>query len=183
MTEYRAPLLAWGILILVLAALWLGPGTLIASRVATLADRIERNDALSARYEALATRASAMAEDLRRIDTAPPERALLLRGASETQALAGLQEQVKQILGDSGAAVSGLQPRPARMRGPWRMIGLTVQFTADTPALQKALHALEAGRPLVVVETMQVRTRGQAGTPRPLEVSIEIAAFADGEAR
>lgn len=183
MSEYRTPLLAWGILLLVVAALWLGPGTLIASRVATLSERIERNGALSARYEALAMRANAMAEDLRRIETAPPERALLVRGVSETQALAALQEQVKQVMADSGAAVSGLQPRPTRIRGPWRMIGLTVQFAADTAALQKALHALEAGRPLVVVETLQVRTRAQAGSLRPLDVSIEIAAFADSEGR
>lgn len=183
MSEARTSLLAWGILLVAAAVLWLGPGSLIASRVATLAERIDRDDALAARYEALAARSAAMAEDLRRIETAPPERALLLRGSSETQALAALQEQVKQILADSGAAVTGLQSKPMRNRGPWRMIGLAVQFTADTGTLQKALHTLEASRPLMVVEAVRVRTRTQASAPRPLEVAIEVAAFADGEGR
>lgn len=183
MSDYRAPLIAWSILALILAALWLGPGTMIASRVAALSERTERNETLAVRYEALVARAGMMAENLRRIETAPPERPLLFKGASEAQVVAALQEKVKQVLGDAGAAVSGLQTRPTRPRGPWRMAGLTVQFTADTPSLQKALHTLETGRPLVVIEALQVRSRGPAGGPRPLDVSMEIAAFGDGETR
>ncbi len=175
-------LLAWAILLLGLAALWLGIVLPVAGHVAAARHETARLATLAERYEAEARGGDAALQRLRDLATGAPETSLLLPRATDAQSQAALQERVKALLTQNGGVLTGLQPQAARMQGPWRSFPLTVQFTADMPALQRVLHAIETQEPTILVEMLQVRGRAAAGGAPALDVALDLAAFGAGAA-
>ena len=164
-------ILAWAILALCIAALWLGLGLPAWRHLESTSAEIARLTALAERYETEAARRPLRADGS--IDAA-----LLTSAATDAQGQAALQERLKGILAEAGGVLTGLQPQAAQAEGPWRVFALSAQFTGDIGALQQALHRLETARPLIAVEAVQVRPRGRPGAGAGLEVAIDLAAFA-----
>ncbi len=82
-----------------------------------------------------------------------------LTGASDTIAGAALQNRVKRIGEKSGAKINSSQILPTKTENGLRRIGVKLRLEADIAALQKFLHRLESGRPLLFLDKMQVRKR------------------------
>ncbi|WP_119419876.1 type II secretion system protein GspM [Desertibaculum subflavum] len=164
------PVLAWAILALGLAVLWLGLGVPVLRHLDATQGEIARMTTLAERYE-MAARVPAPA-------AGSIEAALLMPAATEAQTQAALQERVKAILAVAGCVLTGLQPQTPEAAGPWRAMPLSVQFTGDIGALQRALHGLESARPMIAVAAVQMRPRGRPGAGTGLDIALDLAAFA-----
>lgn len=115
---------------------------------------------------------------------------LLLAGNSDAAATAALHDRVRELIAASRANLISIQALPSSeigaqggqpaspLAGP-RRIGLRVQFAADLPGFQRVVHALESGRPAVLVANMYLRARTAraAGQVNPLDVQMDLVAF------
>jgi len=115
---------------------------------------------------------------------------LLLAGASDAAATAALHERLRELVAASRASLISIQALPAAEAAPQaagqaavsggpRRVALRVQFAADLPGFQRIVHALESGRPAVVVSAMYLRARSAraAGPANPLDVQMDLVAF------
>lgn len=115
---------------------------------------------------------------------------LLLEGATDAAATAGLHERLRELIAASRASLISIQALPAAEAAPQaagqaaatggpRRVALRVQFAADLPGFQRIVHALESGRPAVAVTSMYLRARTAraTGLVNPLDVQMDLVAF------
>jgi hypothetical protein len=116
---------------------------------------------------------------------------LLLSDASDAAATAALHERVRELIAATRATLISIQAltpsdlgaqapgRPVSAPTGPRRIGLRVQFAADLPGFQRVVHALESGRPAVLVSGMFVRARTARASAQvnPLDVQMDLVAF------
>lgn len=109
---------------------------------------------------------------------AAADTALLLPAGSEAQAAATLVGFITSVVEGAGGSVIALQPRAAEGKEEGTIL-LRAQFAADLQALQAALHAIEAAKPLLLVEALLVRARRTANSPEPakLDVTLDLLAY------
>jgi general secretion pathway protein M len=145
--------------------------------IATLTDRLHR-------YRAVAAQAPQYRQAL---DTmrARDGRRFFLKNTAPNLAGAEMQELVRGAIEANGGRITTSQNMAAKEEGRFKQIGVTVQFFATTPNLQKVLYALETQVPYVVVDNLTLRPlnafRGfkpAAGQEPELNVQLEASAFA-----
>lgn len=171
---------ALALLALLLGAVLFGPALAYLGLIQSGSDEIERQTALLQRYRALT--------DTPRPDpssnAAPPD--LLLPEIPDSQAIARLQETLKAAATASQVQIQGFQvlrtePLPGAVK-----IGIRVRGSGDVAALGRLLYAVEASRPLLVPENLQVQAHpagaGAASSEAPaaLEFQIDVSGFKAG---
>ena len=82
-----------------------------------------------------------------------------LAGETESLAAAGLQLRMKEAIKESGGQVRSIQNLPAQAEDDFTRISARVQFTGSISTLQQVLHALEAVRPIVFIENIDIKNR------------------------
>lgn len=180
---------AVGLLVLVAVAFWRFAVEPVwrgwrddAEAVAAHRDAIGRFRGLAAAREDYA---SALAEIRRQSGRSDA----LIRAASATLAAADLQQRVKALVETAGGTLVSAQPGEGAAAGPFTRVDLSVRMLITIDALQKVLHDLESGAPLVVIDELQIpsrqsraaRRRGrqvvQPETGTQLDVRLKAAAF------
>lgn len=169
---------AVAILLGLLAALWLGPIDLYFGQLAAGSRRIAAATALLGRYRALAAPEQPAA--------APPaaDAALLLPNVPEAQAAAQLQETIKGAAAHAQVAVRGMQVLQARADAGAVRIAIRVSASGDIASLGRMLYALEAARPLLYPDNLQIQSRPPvaANGAMPLEFQFDVTATKAGGA-
>ncbi len=184
-------LLAVGLLAAVAAAAALGVVLPLRALQHSLGEEVAHYQRMLATHQAVAggrgeaTRAAAAADPQAMAE-------LLLAGTTDAAATAALHDRVRELIAASRANLISIQALPSSEAGPQaqpgqpatapsgpRRIGLRVQFAADLPGFQRVVHALESGRPAVVVSGMFLRARSAraAGQVNPLDVQMDLLAF------
>lgn len=104
---------------------------------------------------------------------------LLLAGGSDAVAMAGLHERTRELIAAARATLISIQQLPPGEEAGHRRIALRVQFAADLPGFQRIVHALESGRPAVIVTNLYLRARTSRaqGTANPLDVQMDLIAY------
>lgn len=167
--------MAWALVVLALLAGYIGIANPLVmlhaerqARVDLLGETISNRLALVAGGQALADR-----------------RELLIRGddgklgiipARDTTAVARLQEHLRLAAAEQGLRVDTLRVLADRARTPLREVAVRASLSGSVAQVQRLLHGLESGTPMVRVSTINVL--GRPGTP-DLEISLEIAALAE----
>lgn len=145
--------------------------------IATLTDRLHR-------YRAVAAQAPQYRQAL---DTmrARDGRRFFLKNTAPNLAGAEMQELVRGAIEANGGRITTSQNMAVKEEGRFKQIGVTVQFFATTPNLQKVLYALETQVPYVVVDNLTLRPlnafRGfkpAPGQEPELNVQLEASAVA-----
>lgn len=113
-------------------------------------------------YERMAARMGPLQADLARLETERPEDADLLGGGNDSLAGAELQDIVKKIVVGNGGKLESTQILPAQTEGSLGRVMVRTRFSATVPMLQRILHAIESGRPLLFVDSIEIRS----GAPR-----------------
>ena len=138
----------------------------ITPRVARLQGLIEHQDALRVAAE----RAERLMVDL--VYPVTEDRAAVS---------ARLQQDVRQMLVDSGLSVSNSQVLPVREQAMFDYIGLKLTVSGSIEALDSGLAALSAHRPLLLVESVEVwpnrtsrRKNDDAEAPQSLSASLQL---------
>jgi general secretion pathway protein M len=141
----------------------------IAPRVARLQGLIEHEDSLRLAAE----RAERLMVDL--VYPVTEDRAAVS---------ARLQQDVRQMLVDSGLSVSNSQVLPVREQAMFDYIGLKVTVSGSIAAFDSGLAALSAHQPLLLVESIEVwpnrtsrHVKGDKQTPQFLSATLQLLAL------
>ena len=171
------------ILACALALLWIGPVSAYLDLVADNADRIGERQQLLQRYRALSADNHSPAQLL-----PPGETGLLFPDIAGSQALALLQETVKSAAATAKIQIQGFQVLQTEPLAGATRIAVRVRGSGDTAALARLLYAIEASRPLLYSDNLQVQSHATqpaaavgAGTPA-LDFQLDVTGFKPGSA-
>jgi general secretion pathway protein M len=148
-------------------------------------------DALENRIEVY-RRVAAQAPELKQALDAMRQRdghRFFLRNTAPNLAGAELQDLVRGAIENNGGRITTIQIAQPRDEGGFRQIGVSVQFFATTPNLQKILYNLETQTPYALVDSITVRPlnafRGfkpPPGAEPELSAMLDASGFALAEA-
>ena len=174
--------LAVGLLIMVLGGCYTVLIAPLVSQYRANALDIERARLLLGRYDEISERAaqenprpSASRSDDWRED--------FLQGQGDQVLLANLQKTLSHIV-----ATSGAQFTSARMLAPQELddltlLGIRLEFTGGLDAIRKAIFAIEAGRPRMIIRSAKLRplrpVQAQSGSTQPPVGASPISAQLD----
>jgi general secretion pathway protein M len=107
---------------------------------------------------------------------------MLIPAVPEAQALALLQETVKSAAAAAQVQIQGLQVLRSEGEAGVLRIGVRVRAAGDVASLGRLLYAIEAARPLLYPDNLQIQSQPAApGTPpSPLQFQLDIAGFKAG---
>ena len=131
---------------------WLGKYRFYQDTIAQMQDRLQRFQAISMQRETLETQLQHI-----RQDNSIEE--FYLAKSSTMLAASDLQQQVKSAIESLGGALVSTQVLPVTTEGTFSRVAIRAQVTADTEILQRLLHDLEASRPLLFIDELQVRSQ------------------------
>jgi|HubBroStandDraft_6_1064221.scaffolds.fasta_scaffold248584_2 hypothetical protein len=120
-------------------------------------DRIAGQRTLLARLTAVAAQESRVTAVARETD-AQAEHGEFLVGPNEGVVVADLQTRLKAIAEAAGARLRSVQSLPPKTRDDVRYVGARLDVYGTVEAIQRALHAVEAGKPYLFVGAAVVRT-------------------------
>ncbi len=178
----RRRLLALGLLVALLGALGLGILAPMLDGMAEAAEHEERQRSLLARLERVSAQGPALRRELEALEAELADPALLLRAPSASQAAALLQESVRRLLEAEGIAIESVQALPAVPQGPLLRLGLRAELRAGIEPLSRALQAMAAHQPPLLVREALIaapeqRAGGLAAEPR-LSVRLDVQSLA-----
>jgi hypothetical protein len=165
---------ALAILLILAVAVWVGPVEAYLGALADGAARIDAETALLQRYRALAA-AGLPAQ------SAVPGPDLLIPDMPEMQAAAMLQETIKGAATAAQVEIRGMQvlqePGASRSAGT----GIRVNASGDIAGLGRLLYAIEAARPVLYPDNLQVRASPASGQTAPrLEFQLDVSGIRAG---
>lgn len=112
-------------------------------------------------------------------------RRFFLKNTAANLAGAELQELVRAAIEGNGGRISTSQNQSPRDDGRFKQIGVTFQFFATTPNLQKILYAIETQQPYLLVDNLTLRPlnafrgfRPAAGQEPEINVQLDVIGFA-----
>ncbi len=165
---------ALAILLTLIGAVWIGPVAAYVGLLRDGAEQIAAKEQFARRYEAL-------------VDSRGPDQLAALKdpvlfpGLSDAQALATLQEAVKGLATKSHVEIQGLQILPSDSQAGLSRIGIRIRATADMDGTNGLLYAIEASRPLLYVDNLQLRPQMANNVPTPvLDLQFDVSAFKPG---
>ena len=168
-----------GLLLVALLALVL-PLWLIGQRYGeALADRGARLE----RYQRQAAARPALERKLEAVRAQGGQR-FFLKAAAGSLAAAEVQDRVRQVIDSNGARVVSVQVGQPKEDGRFRQVSVTVQMNATVGSLRRALVALEASEPYLIIDSLVVRSQVPPGfRPAPgfdpeVFVQIDVSAYA-----
>lgn len=181
--DYRR-LAAWGAvlaLVLVLLSAMLGP---VVARHREYDAEIARDRQVLERLTRLEVSRDRIREAARRYREEDLASLVYSQEMPSAQIALDVQKRVTQILDKSGAEVKTVASfnLPAE---DFQGSGIKVTFTGSLESVATALHEIESGRPLLVVEEMDIKplmqgrmARGAQQQPAPQSVQVQLAVVA-----
>ena len=167
---------ALAILLALAGAVWIGPVAGYLGLLRDGAEQIATKEQFVQRYEALVR---GRGPD----PLAAVKDPVLFPGLSDAQALAMLQEAVKGLAANSHVEIQGLQILPGDSQAGLSRIGIRVRATADMDGSNGLLYAIEASRPLLYVDNLQLRPQMANNAPTAvLDLQFDVSAFEPGPA-
>jgi general secretion pathway protein M len=172
-----ARIAALGILVAIAVVLWLGPVGAYRDLVSAGARELAGKEQLLDRYRALV--AGTRAEDRPASD-----RALLFPALSDAGAAALLQETLKAAATSAQVEIQGIQMLPSEVVPGAQRVGVRLRGSGDIAGLNRLLYAIEASRPLLYTDNLQIQSRAMrpAQAPAALDFQFDVAGFKPGPA-
>ncbi len=172
-----------------LAAVALLVGVVTLAAFGAVLPAIDHARGLAEEAETLKRQVDRFARELRETGAAAPveiAEPALLEAPNPTMASAGLQDRVERLVEEAGGRMRSVRVETAEPLGPALRLPLTAELTIGMAGLEAFLHAVEAERPYVLVEGLEItrgRTRRNADAPIEVSVRVRLAALmtpADG---
>lgn len=104
--------------------------------------------------------------------------------ASDAQSSAAVQASVQRIFTRAGARVRSVQTLDVQQEGALRRVGVRVAVTGTSNEINRALEALTATRPVLMISSGGIQTMGDSRRPvddikaPPMQATFDIFAFA-----
>lgn len=106
-----------------------------------------------------------------------------LDGETDALAAAALQRRITTLFASAGGGIRSVQVLPTREEAGLRRVTIRLQFTSTIEPLVRVLHELEAGRPVLFIDNLDIQSRLPVGAaegddPEPtLAVSLDLYGF------
>jgi general secretion pathway protein M len=154
---------------------WLWTGDAEADQAA--ADRL-------ARLTALAQRRPVFAEQVRSLQKALADPALLWSGSSPALISAAVQAQLRQVISAAGGSVRSTTELPVVPEHGLLRVSLRVDAEGTVETLQRTLHAVEAATPILIVDDLMVTAPDGGSTeaerPPVLSIRLDVTGYGRG---
>ncbi len=150
-------ILAVGLLLIPLALIHLA---VVAPYLDYLEENRERIEDLKFQLQRLqraAAKAPIWRRQLKTLESAHSGEQHFLKGTTTTLAAAELQNRLGEIIRTAGGETTSTQTLAGKAEGAFTRVVVRVRFTASTRALRRILHTVEAEKPLLIVENLQIR--------------------------
>ncbi len=148
-------LLAVGLLLLAIAAVWMMTIAPLSAKLGELQDRIEQERIMLGRLAAASAGQPGPAEGQQNA-VAARMNSLLIQGESESIRVSAVQSRVMEVLSIHRVKPRSTRNLTARERGGFRLAGVQLHLTAPIEQLQAVLHELEQHKPLLFVEALHI---------------------------
>lgn len=140
---------------ILLGGVWLGGSVLVwplVTRLTDARDQIEQERVLLGRLleEARTLTSQTAAQDQ------DPDQSLFLPSGSEAEKMAALQTRIEQVAATAQVQLKSLQPSGEQTQGPLQVVGIRAVASGSIDNLQAFLHALESGRPGLIIAALDV---------------------------
>ncbi len=139
--------------------------------IAEAAHRLERLHAAVARTPAMEAEVAARRDALRSAD-------LFLRESSNSLAAAELQQVLRTLVEEAGGDTGSTQVMEPNDVDGFTRIGVRIRLVGDIETLRQFLHEVEARRPMLLVDDIQIqpdarRQRGGQREDRPVILAVQ----------
>lgn len=163
------------VLLAILAALWLGPVNAYVSLIGTGSAQLASVEKKLADFRSLAETPGDP-----RAGTDP--QAVFLPEASDAETVALLQETLKRAATASQVEIEGLQILQVEPVSGARRIAVRLRGRGDMPGLERLLYAIEAARPVLYPDNLQLLSRPAAAPAAPtmLNFQLDVSGFKQG---
>ncbi|MBV8889764.1 MAG: hypothetical protein JO305_08875 [Alphaproteobacteria bacterium] len=184
-TDPRGQLVAVALLLLVVGLVYL---FLVAPVLGLYAERqavLDQRRMLAPRLAAAGDALPALRAQAAALRGAPAEK-ITLDGSSDAIASANLQSHIEELASPLGVTIGSTESMPIETRGPYRRIGLRLMVSGEYQSLLKLVAALEASRPPLVLDNLQIHAKMNWGlaSPNPnLDAALEVYGFRDDETK
>jgi hypothetical protein len=146
---------------------------------------IDRQRELLGRFEAFAANRDT-AETVAEQAKAAMQGGLFLGGETDALRTANLQALVTDVADKNGVRLSSTRALPVQEQDGLRLIGVQAEFEADMKRLQAVIAAIEARRPVLFVQSVQIAplaSRRRDSDELKVRFGIFGAVAAQGEAQ
>jgi len=178
MTEHntmRARALAVGLLLAAFLLLWFGAVTPYREALSRSQQELEEIAAQIQNYRRVA------GADVTEDGAGEEVTALLLPGKTPAAAAAYMQQNISGLISSSNASLLSFELISAETpeAAPLEPLTGRIRVTANTQALRAMLHALEAQRPLLVLDNLFVRARSNldAVPGGNLDIQLDVSGY------
>ncbi len=172
---------ALGLLVLLAGAVHLALVRPYLGHVAALQEELAQQRTLLGRLAAVAELEARLPE-LEQRAAAASKSGAFISGASEALMTAGLQSRLAALAAEAGVRVRTTRALPARERDGTRLLGVQVQLAASIGQVQRIVHAIETGQPMLFIEGLHLAApSGRPASPEDaelLETRIDVFAAA-----
>ncbi|MBY0226288.1 MAG: type II secretion system protein M [Hyphomicrobium sp.] len=138
---------------LLVASLWLLANAVLLPLLARLADA---QDQIVEERRLL----GALMREARQLTLTPSTPAsdgdLLLPTGSDAAVMAALQSRIDSTAAKTSVSLTSVQPRDVQAQGQLQFFALQVAATGSMDALQAFLHAVESGRPALIIRSLDL---------------------------
>ncbi len=176
-TGPRGRVLALGFAVVAMLLVWFGVvGPILgwyADRAETLTQRrmlAQRMTELAATLPELEHQAGSF-----RASAAPDA---LLPGETDAVAAATLQERMQDMASTAGTTLSSVEMLPPKQMGQFRRVGLRVAVQADMVNVVHLLQAIEAARPRMLVDELDLQRHLLLARPTAPDVDAKFIVYA-----
>ena len=156
-TGRSGQLLALGLPIFTLAALWLGVAMPLIEWHDDRDTALIRRFALADRMEALIATLPQLREQAAAVGTTSGSGQALLDGDNDAVASASLQERLQEMFLQAGVQLNSVETVPGEDSGTFRRIRLRMSFNASWPVLIGLLKDMHVATPLLLVDELQIQ--------------------------
>jgi general secretion pathway protein M len=179
----RGQLLAGGLALLVVFAVWLGVVAPVLDWYSERADGLEALRLRAAREAALIETLPALRAEARTSAGTPTRQVL----AGSTDAIAGatLQEQVQTMATAANAQLTSIETLPGEQNGAYRRIGVRLELSAQLAVVIALLKSVEEAQPGMLVDDVRLTATpvGPMNAQLPLDCAFTVYAFRIGTAK
>lgn len=127
-----------------------------------------------AHYKNISKNYPALKAQLEKLSRRQAASGVYLAGDTDALAAAGLQEDVSATIEKNGGKLRSIQILPVTNDGDFKRVSVRVQLTATLGAFTQILYTLEAGKPVVFVDNLDVKNRRARRTNKDQEQDPEL---------
>lgn len=150
---------AVALLLAVLAAGYLYVAAPLVAAYRGADEEIRQTRQLIARFEAVAATRRVYRDQWNELSSRQAGGGVYLGAQSDALASAELQGRIRDTVAAHGGTLRSIQSLPAESDGDFLRVAVRVQFTGNLAAMHRILYTLEASRPFVFLDNLDVRSR------------------------